>query len=118
MTVEADPHGLTASATLLLKAGRLALPQVRSGPHAWLASKGGMRFAFALANGDVAGPETQSMRRAICRSCPARTRTAGPDETIPSDWCGKPLVETTDTCGCLLVAKTCVGSERCPRGLW
>lgn len=79
---------------------------------------GAAKFAAAVATGDVADDGTTEARRDICRACPSRVRKIAPGAAFESDWCGEPLSPTDATCGCLLLGKTMVKSERCPQGKW
>lgn len=84
--------------------------------------RGGRKFALAILKGDVADEATIEARRAICRECPSRVRTAVLGMKSESDWCGNPLEASMKAdppvCGCLLAGKTAVGSERCPQAKW
>lgn len=83
---------------------------------------GAGRYAVALAEGDWAEDEIIEMRRAVCKNCPSRVTKAPVVGSEPSDWCGPPIHDgygdTPPTCGCHLLAKTAVGSERCIQGKW
>jgi len=85
-------------------------------------ARGGKRFLKALLRGDFADDATIEARRAVCRGCPSRVRVALPGMKSESDWCGKPLhnglKDPAPTCGCLIAAKTAVGSEGCPQRKW
>jgi len=87
-----------------------------------VAAKGGGRYALAVISGDMADSASIDARRAICRSCGACHVLTADGATAPSSWCGEPFIEDDtpgeESCGCLIVGKTAVGSERCPRGKW
>ena len=91
-------------------------------PMAVLAARGAAKYAAAIATGEIADDATAQARKASCLSCPARRREQVKGADTPSDWCGEPFRDLTRTpertCGCLLAAKTLVGSETCPRGRW
>lgn len=85
---------------------------------------GGEKFGAAIATGDVCARGTARERRRICNECPQKCN-ASLWGLVPSSWCGPPLEDRTDaaygsskTCGCLLLGKTMVASERCPQGRW
>lgn len=85
--------------------------------------KGAVRWATAVATGDMADDATVAERRAICRECPSRVRKVASGALAESDWCGEPLVDRTGeadapTCGCLLQGATSVASKSCPQGKW
>lgn len=89
----------------------------------WYMAKGAAKYVEAIASGDVAEEETIAERRRICKACSSRItmRIRGAD--AESDWCGPAGVDALNiadkpTCGCLLAAKTAVGSERCPQSKW
>lgn len=85
-------------------------------------ARGAEAFAGAIAQGDVVTGAELARRRAICRSCPSYTIETAPGAEAPSGWCGPALTDRMDqatpTCGCLVVTKAVVGSERCPQGRW
>lgn len=84
----------------------------------WTIAKGGAKYAIAHATGDVAPEPVRELRAQICRDCPSRVRTKVLGADGPSDWCGQPFIETSQTCGCLLPAKISVASESCPQLRW
>ena len=86
--------------------------------------RGGEKFAAAIAAGDVCTRADAAERRRICNGCPSKVN-ASIFGLVPSSWCGPPLDDrmgdeygSARTCGCLLLGKTLVASERCPRGEW
>lgn len=86
--------------------------------------RGGEKFAAAISAGDVCSRADAAERRRICNGCPGKVN-ASIFGLVPSSWCGPPLEDRTHpdygsarTCGCLLLGKTLVASEECPRGEW
>ena len=89
----------------------------------WVALRGAKRYWSAVFAGDVASDDEIERRRGVCRACLVRVTVEG------ADWCGEPFsgappeAEPSEAglpggCGCLLKAKTAVGSESCPLGRW
>ena len=86
--------------------------------------RGGEKFAQAIRSGDVCSRADAAERRRLCKACPGKV-DASIFGLVPSSWCGPPLEDRTGeeygsarTCGCLLLGKTLVASEVCPRGEW
>ena len=57
---------------------------------------------------DEADEPTRLTRLEVCRACPILTRKDGKMTTLSR--CGG--------CGCFVLCKTAVKSERCPKGRW
>ncbi len=81
---------------------------------------GGVKFAAALAAGDLAPDKEVTYRRSICLACPTRKRVALAGMDAEADWCGNPLMpaDQPPSCGCLIYGKTLFDSESCPQGKW
>lgn len=81
---------------------------------------GAARYRLAVLQGDVAEESVIETRRTACRGCSVRWRGSPGEGIEPSDFCDvpAPLTPKSGGCGCNLVAKTSVGSERCPLGKW
>jgi hypothetical protein len=78
--------------------------------------EGAKRYIHAIAAGDAAEDGEIERRTKICARCPSSTI----DDF--ERYCGPKFVdlthESTPTCGCMVIAKAAVGSERCPQGRW
>ena len=87
----------------------------------WHAVYGAERYLESWITGDRAGTDERKRRCTICKACPSRLRMRAKKRLFRSDWCGPPLRPIdgeAPTCGCLIAAKTDVGSEKCPQGKW
>jgi len=97
--------------------------------YAWTAFRGAWKYARMAALGGEATVEASAARVARCIACEASDATPTSQSQTTAHWCGRS--ETTGpnaTCGCLVyltvggvatpAGKTCVASERCPRGHW
>lgn len=69
-------------------------------------ASGAVGIGKAIAGIDATEPTLQTMRIAICRSCP--------DDLYENGICSL----SGGGCGCVLAAKTRIASEKCPRGHW
>lgn len=84
----------------------------------WTIAHGATKYAAAWATGDRAPAEVIAKRRETCRYCPDQAIQRALMSDGVSSWCGRPFVDTGDTCGCLLAGKTSIASEACPQGKW
>lgn len=97
--------------------------------YAWTAFRGAWKYARMAAFGGEATVEASAARVAVCVACPASDATPTSQSETTAHWCGRSeTVGPNATCGCLVyltvggvvtpAGKTCVASERCPRGKW
>lgn len=97
------------------------LPTASEEQRAMLA-RGAEVYATAIATGDIVTAPALADRRRTCRGCPSYRVERAPGAEAPSGWCGPALVDgmaqQPPTCGCLVVVKAVVASERCPQGRW
>lgn len=84
----------------------------------WTLAKGATKYAAAWLAGDRAPQAEITKRRNVCKVCPDMTVARALMSDGVSSWCGRPFVDTGDTCGCLLAGKTSIASEKCPQGKW
>lgn len=74
-------------------------------------ARGAIGLAKAAARIDRADESTISTRRDRCRNCPHATRNV---DRINEPSKGLTTFSRCELCGCVIVAKTAIASERCP----
>lgn len=96
----------------------------------WAAVRGGWRYVWAVAAGDIADDATAAQRVRTCAACDAADTVQTSRAGLCAVYCGTgTATDTGPTCGCLVgitrdgkpiepAGKVVVASESCPRARW
>lgn len=126
---DAEKEKQVSMASMALRGTLDAAALIRAGAMhrrmAWTGLEGARKYVEAVAAGDVASEAEIERRMQACRACTAPTPLpANPRVTL--GYCGPAFTDLTHegiaieerSCGCLIMGKVMVESEKCPRGKW